>query len=136
MTTKTEERNTAKSQALAQFESIEDMILELKIAQESGDDEKAEQAGLTIQENALSVETRSGWRSPTNCSGESDSEFRLLLCTGGPAVQIVGDLNEYSEPEKPRLQYQDWGTPWTDYPLSSKQEETLLSYCQTYYFGE
>lgn len=67
----------------------------------------------SISEDPLSVETRSGWHAP----GEEaeDEEFCILLCTGGPAVRIVGDLGRYGEAHSARLEYQDWGTPWTEY---------------------
>jgi hypothetical protein len=43
-------------------------------------------------------------------------EYRILLCTGGPAVQITGNLSSYNEPAAATLQHQDWFLPWTDYP--------------------
>lgn len=48
-----------------------------------------------IEEDALSVQVRSGWHSP----GEKleAAEYEVLLCTGGPAVRIVGALNRYNE---------------------------------------
>jgi hypothetical protein len=48
--------------------------------------------------------------------GAKPSEFMILLCTGGPAVRIRGELDRYSEPEKPRIEYQDWFTPWQTLP--------------------
>ena len=86
----------------------------------------------------LSLELRNGWYTPGQAEVEP-TEFRILLCTGGPAVMIVGDLDEHSEPDSARLQYQDWGTPWTNYPLSdttSEEDAALLRYCHTFYFGE
>ena len=38
--------------------------------------------------------------------------YEILLCTGGPAVRIIGDLNCADWPVDPVLQCQDWGTPW------------------------
>lgn len=131
-------------QALAQLESIREMVAALTAAVESktlsGNEhadaiEKAQQA---IQEDPLSVEVRSRWmelRDWGNKEQVAPAEFKILLCTGGPAVQIIGELNA-GEPEKPRLQHQDWGTPWTDVRLSAEDEETLLAYCREFYFGE
>lgn len=85
-----------------------------------------------IEEGPLSVQVRSGWYSP----GEPDNtpdEFEILLSTGGPALRIIGDLDRYGQPDRPRLQYQDWGTPWTEY--CDVDEETLTTYCACFYFG-
>lgn len=95
------------------------------------DREEAEQA---ISEDPLSVEVRSGWHS----LGETleASEFAILLCTGGPAVRILGELDDNNEPSRAWLEYQDWGTPWTEKPNRPGDMDTLLTYCQQFYFGE
>jgi hypothetical protein len=88
-----------------------------------------------IEEDALSIQVREGWHSPGE-QGELE-EFEILLCTGGPAVRIVGDLDRHKQPDSVRLQYQDWGTPWTEYlDMTSDEREALLTYCQQFYFGE
>lgn len=93
-----------------------------------------DEARQTIQEDALSVEVRSGWQS----AGETltPSEFAILLCTGGPAVRIRGELNEYNEPDRAWLEYQDWGTPWTQYFGNDVNDiqDTLLAYAREFYF--
>lgn len=98
----------------------------------AGDCESEEEARERIQEDALSVEVRSGWSS----LGDSLSaeEFCILLTTGGPAVRIRGELDEHLEPHRAWLEVQDWGTPWTQY-FKAKQE-TLLAYAQCFCFGE
>lgn len=108
---------------------------ELKeLEEEAGDCESQEQAERRIQEDALSVEVRSGWcSSPSEMEAE---EFKILLCTGGPACRLIGELNQYNEPDKVRLQYQDWFTPWCDFYLDSEDEEIVLEYCRQFYFGE
>jgi hypothetical protein len=85
-----------------------------------------------IHEDALSVEVRSGWASPGDTL--TAGEFRILITTGGPAVRICGELNEYCEPIRAWLEIQDWGTPWTQYPDAS--QETLLTYARCFYYGE
>jgi hypothetical protein len=126
---KVKEENHAKDQAAAQLESILEMVEKL------GNETTEEEAREEIQNDALSVEIRSDWHSPGDDRGDS-LEFRILLCTGGPAVQLVGELGKYKEPESVKLQYQDWFTPWTDYPLDSEEEEKVLTYCRQFYFGE
>lgn len=127
----------AKSQALAQFASIREMVEALTAANDANDDKAIEEARETIEQDALSVEVRSAW---TSVGGTMEAdEFRILLCTGGPAVQIVGELDQYNEPSKPRLQYQDWFTPWTDLPGADQPddiEDILSAYCRVFYFGE
>lgn len=98
------------------------------------DDEEAREA---IQQDPLSVEVRSGWYAPG--APEDDRkpfEFTILLCTGGPACRLIGDLDEHIQPERVRIQHQDWGTPWTEYFPNEEQRAALLTYCQQFYFGE
>ena len=95
-----------------------------------------DEARERIQENALSVEVRADWHQP---GGEDTkpTEYKILLCTGGPAVRIIGDLNEYQEPETARLEYQDWFTPWEKYrDTTSEEDDKLLTYARQFYFGE
>ena len=120
----------ARNQAKAELESISEMVVALN----SEDDDAREVAVKEIHEDPLSVEVRSGWTTPGQ--NMEPAEYCILLCTGGPAVRIIGDLDEYTEPAIfARLEYQDWETPWTPYPLSSDEEETLVSYAQQFYFG-
>jgi hypothetical protein len=90
-----------------------------------------EEARQAIEEDPLSLQVRSGWVSP----GEpmTAEEFELLLGTGGPAVRIIGELDSHGEPDRARLQTQDWFTPWTDYFGAS--QDTLLAYCRCFYFA-
>lgn len=158
MTTKTE--NRAEEQAAAQYSSIVDMLAavecdydrleELRDSAEAledltdeereelaeleaaaGDCTDEEDARQRIQEDPLSVEVRSDWASP----GEelTPGEFQILLCTGGPAVRIVGELDR-GEPCRAWLEYQDWGTPWTQY--FGARSETLCQYASHFFFGE
>ena len=92
-----------------------------------------DEARECIQEDPLSVQVRSGWANP----GETfeAEEFAILLCTGGPAVRIMGDLDEHNQPSRAYMQYQDWGTPWTDY-FEEGMAATCLEYAQQFYFGD
>lgn len=63
-------------------------------------------------------------------------EYRVLLCTGGPAVQITGTLNEHHMADEIRLQYQDWFQPWRDYFLTQEDKEAIADYLSCFYFGE
>ena len=95
--------------------------------------ESREDAEQRIQEDPLSVQVRSDWHSPGE-RGE-DSDFEILLCTGGPAVRIIGELSN-GEPSRCWLEHQDWGTPWQEYITTGSDHEALLTYARCFYFGE
>lgn len=109
---------------------------------EPDQDAAREEAEQTIHEDALSVQVRSGWYQPG--VSESDSkpaEYEILLCTGGPACRIVGDLSEHGEPETARMEVQDWFQPWTAMrplvaPDNYNSEPVMLAYARCFYFGE
>ena len=121
--------NLAEQQAASQYEGILSMLAALEAA--AGDCADEEEARQRIQEDPFSVEVRSDWTNP----GEplEPSEFMILLCSGGPAVRIVGELNR-GEPCRAWLEYQDWGTPWTRY--FGADSDTLCQYASQFYFGE
>lgn len=154
MTNRTE--NHAEEQAAAQYSSIVDMLSAVECDYErlqelrdtdpedltdedreelaeleaaAGDCTDEEDARQRIQEDPLSVEVRSDWASP----GEelTAGEFQILLCTGGPAVRIMGELNR-GEPCRAWLEYQDWGTPWTQY--FNAKSDTLCQYASHFFF--
>ena len=107
-----------------------------KYLSEAGECESEEDAQQRIQEDPLSLEVRSGWCSPGTEEAGKPEEFKILLCTGGPAVQIIGELDEYGQPESAKIQYQDWFIPWMDYALDSEDESAVLEYCSQFYFGD
>lgn len=100
----------------------------------AGDCESEDDAREAIENDPLSIEVRSGWASV----GEemAAEEFQILLCTGGPAVRIVGELDQYKEPCRAWLEYQNWFTPWTEYHGDTISHSDLLTYCRAFYFGE
>jgi len=93
-------------------------------------------ARLIIEEDALSVEVRVPWYAPGGGEVPKPEEYMILLTTGGPALRVRGDLNKYGEPDTARLEYQDWGTPWIEYPLSREDENALIAYASVFYYGE
>lgn len=99
---------------------------------EKDDEDSAREA---IQNDALDVQVRSDWHQPGSADN-SASEFSILLCTGGPAVRIIGELDQYQQPYRAWIEYQDWGTPWTMLDSTYINQATLLQYCQQFYFGE
>lgn len=103
-----------------------------EIEAEIGSCESREDAEQRIQEGALEVQVRSGWHEPGDSEAEPE-EFYILLCTGGPAVRIRGELNR-GEPTRAWIEYQDWFEPWKEY--IGADQATLLVYCRCFYFGE
>ncbi len=85
-----------------------------------------------VQGMALSVLVRSEWHEPG--AEATYGQFEVLLCTGGPAVRILGELDSYREPYRPHLQYQDWGIPWTDHPEALT--DALAWFAGQFYYGE
>jgi len=101
------------------------------------EEEEIEQTKESILNSALSVEFRSGWySSPESIADLKPEEFKILLTWGGPALRVIGDLNQYKEPENIKMQYQDWGTYWTDFEITEEQQEALNWFCNCFYFGE
>ena len=137
------ENKHSEEQAKAQFDCIAEMVENLLNA----DDNTKDDARQRINENALEVQVRADWHTPGSEEVNKPTEYTILLCTGGPAVRIIGDLNKYLEPETATIQHQDWFTPWEDYlptgssTLTDEQEDTLLIYarcfwCEIIYLAE
>lgn len=105
-----------------------------ELNESAGDCTSEDDARERIEQDALSVEVRSGWHS----LGESmePAEFRIVLCTGGPHVEIVGELGQHNEPDAARILYQDWFEGKTELvDITSDERDSLLTYCRTFYFG-
>lgn len=86
-----------------------------------------------INNDPLSVEVRTNWHDPGDTENKP-TEYNILLCTGGPAVRIIGDLDDHGWPDNANLEYQDWFTSWARYPLESSDEDDLLTYARHFYF--
>lgn len=100
----------------------------------AGDCESEEDARQAIEEDALSVEFRSDWSSSRD--DMTPGEFRIVLCTGGPHVEIQGDLDEHGQPSRCRLLYSDWFQGLTEYFGDNLDRNALQSYAACFYFGE
>ena len=83
-------------------------------------------------EMPLSIQVRSGWH--TLQDEMVAEEFEILLVWGGPAVRIIGKLDEYKEPSTATLEGQDWFTPWTR--TTGQDPETVLEFARLFFFGE
>jgi hypothetical protein len=113
---------------MLQGDDVEELA---ELEEAAGDANSEDEAREILDSDPLSVEVRSDWVTP----GEemTAGEFRILLCTGGPAVQIRGELDHRGEPSRAWLEYQDWGTPWTQY--HDTDQATLLAYASHFLSG-
>lgn len=124
------ERDYAAKERREWEESNAEELAELEEA--AGGNASEEEAREAIRNDALSVEVRSGWaRSEEEFEPE---EFRIVLCTGGPHVELVGALDS-GTPSRIRVRYCDWGTSGEYFP-SSDECKALETYCAEFYFGE
>lgn len=125
--------NNSLQQAQAQIDWISDAMRRYREAQAADGYADMESIEQEIYEDPLEISVRSMW-TPLGQEMQAD-EFRILLCTGGPAVQIVGDLDEHGcVYGNPRIEHQDWFEGWKTYPLTDEQQEALLAYCNVFNF--
>lgn len=106
----------AEENAQAWMESINEMLTDI----DNAEDTEAEfDARQTLIESPLEV--------------KKVKSYEILLSTGGPALRIVGELDyTYDEPYTARLEFQNWGIPWTPFPLNVKDEDALLRYARSF----
>ena len=143
MITSTKE-NHALTNCMNQLESIKEDYRNYKEAESNDDYEAQDEIRESISNSALSVEFRSGWTS--NPEEMKPEEFKILLSWGGPACQIIGNLDQYKQPTDIEIQYQDWFTPWESLQLNphyaglnvniTDDIEALEWFCSCFYFGE
>lgn len=124
----------AISNAKGWLETIRELVL--KLNDDGLTDEQRDAARQEVEEGPLSVTVRDGWRTP-GAKPEGPEEYEILLSTGGPALRIYGQLVTFDQPgDDPRLQWQDWGVPWTDYPLDGEEREAVATYARCFYFSD
>ena len=122
-----EELRDQYAEAVENCEEIPDELRDTleELEEQAGDYTSQEEAEEAIYNSPLSIQYRSGWASsPEDMQPE---EFEILLCTGGPAVRILGELDFNGCPHRAWLEFQDWGTPWAHY-YEEGAGDTLLDY--------
>ena len=120
--------DNSRQQAEVQLASIKKMLE----AVENATDDAREAAEQAIYDDPLAVDVRSGWVNVWTTEFEP-VEYRILLCTGGPAVQLEGELDDRNQPYNVQLQHQDWFEPWQTVPLTAEDTETLLTYVRHFF---
>ena len=140
MTNALEARKHSIQEARAHLDAILELVTAIERARANGystfdgEEMSLDELEQRAQEWPLSVLVRSGWISP---GGEMKaSEYEVLLCTGGPAVRIRGDLSEHCQPETVRLECQDWFIAWDRLSIDPDEAEALLRFAEVFYFGE
>ena len=132
MNTQTKE-NHALNNAIGHMESMVEDFKKDQLFEKINDYNAQDQLRESILNSALSVEFRSGWYSSLDDELVPE-EFKILLSWGGPALRIIGELDNYG-PVNPKLQFQDWGTLWTDFKITEDQQKALNWFCNCFYFG-
>ena len=126
--------------AIGTVQNIIQLHTDWRLALDDGNNLRVEEIERKVDERPLSVEVRSGW-SATSAQWTAD-EFRILLGTGGPSFQIVGEVSDYGEALNPQMQYQDWFQPWTscgycyDDDFEAEGKAALHWFCNRFYFGD
>jgi hypothetical protein len=123
--------NSREAWAGENTEDAEELSALEGAAGECKDRDEAEQR---IQEDPLSVQVRGGWHD-VGANDEGAEEYEILLCTGGPACRIIGELRN-NEPHSARLQHQDWHTPWTEHITTGADHDALMAYARQFFYGE
>ena len=118
-------------EALTSWKETDDAAELTELQAAAGDCEDEDDARQRINEDPLDVQVRSDWATP----GEEleAGEFMILLCTGGPAVRIRGELSD-GDPSRAWLEFQDWGTSWERWFGASS--DTLCRYAAHFLMGQ
>ncbi len=95
------------------------------------------------REMALDVCWKSDdWQAVGSSEGFTPTKGRVLLSWGGPACQVVCDLDG-DIASNPEIQWQDWGTPWTTPSIQCELEldfdtanAALEWFIDLFYWGE
>ena len=88
-----------------------------------------------LESEALSVEVRHGWHTPGQ-HDDADMEYSIVLTTGGPACRIIGYLHQHNEPGSARIEWQDWGQPWTPlHDTTDEDDDALLRFAGMFCYG-
>ncbi len=135
-----EKPKNAKRQVLAQLESIHEMVMRVRHAKgcrgkkclqyvhqsyDCADSryELCERAEVHELETALHVISEDPLEITVEGSKSGGTEiYTVLLCTGGPAVRIVGDLTS-SQPKTAQIEYCDTLLSWRKLETTAADEK-------------
>ena len=114
----------AKANAAGWLAEIVEMITALDAP--DIDTKAEEELHQRIHEGPLSVQFRAGWFNFGEQTDADIEECAILLSTGGPALRIY--CTQGFDGWEMALQYQDWGTPWTELQTTVAEEQALERY--------
>lgn len=120
---------TTDDDSMYQAKATLEHILDLMARYDNALDDDLDDVTQEILEYPLDLSVRCTEWMPIGPDLEPD-EYRVLLSTGGPAVQITGSIGPDNEPSSVKLQHQSWFTPWSNYPLSQPEQDVLLRFVQ------
>ena len=86
-----------------------------------------------LRDLAVSQEVRSCWQ--TVGQELEAGMYRLVLCTGGPHVEIQGSLSGAGDPDSAVLYCQDWGTGLQEVSVTEPERELLVWFAELFYWG-
>jgi len=116
----------ARQQAQAQIDGLRETLDELDAAV-TREEENA--AIDRLHGCAVGASVRSPWvRLTTYCEdaeGLQPREYKITLCTGGPAVQLRGELRD-GEPHSAKIEYRDGCERWSTYPFPPETTRELI----------
>ena len=126
---------TKPNHALTNCKGQLETIVELYMLRDLDDDER--DTLQEAQDMALGVCWKSDdWQAVGSKEGFTPTKGRVLLSTGGPACQVICDLEDHY-PSNPEIQWQDWGTPWTShYDLIELERTALEWFVNLFWWGE
>ena len=64
------------------------------------------------------------------------NRFELLMCTGGPAMRVVGSLCRHGMPSDAVVEWQDWFKPWTAYEGANYFHQLALEWFVNFFCFE
>ena len=141
MTTATPTKpNHALTNCKGQLENIIELY---KLSQREADWNDERDIEQEARDMALDVCYRSqDWVEVGRNESFEPTQGRILLTTGGPACQVICDL-ENNWPTNPEIQWQDWGTPWTHTRIKAElgidydtANEALVWFINLFWWGE
>ena len=94
-----------------------------ELEEQAGEYESEDEARDAIYGTPLCIEVRSGWHNPLEDAGEPE-EFRITLCTGGPHVELTGEIGGTV-----RVVFKSWDESGEYYPDADERSalDTFVS---------
>jgi len=135
---------TKQNHALTNCKGQLENIIELyKLSQQEADWNDERDIEEEARDEALDVCWKSDdWQAVRDQANFTPTKGRVLLTTGGPACQVVCDIED-GYPVNPEIQWQDWGTPWTTPSIQCELEmdydtanEALVWFINLFWWGE